>query len=262
MTTRHSRNHGSLGVNPRRVVAVAALLFATRAAGAQTQTATLAIVNGHVVTVDSTRPEAEAVAMAGDRILAVGTNAEVRRLATPRTRVIDAAGRLVIPGLIDGHGHYMALGESKLQLDLTTARTWDEIVARVADAARKAPRGAWIEGYGWHQEKWDHPPTPAVEGNPVHASLSAVSPNNPVVLSHASGHATFVNAAMLRLAGITNATPNPAGGEILRDASGAATGLLRESAQDLTDRARTRTVRDGNRYRGGAGHSGPAEGRG
>ena len=77
MTTRHSRNHGSIGVNPRRVVAVAALLFATRAAGAQTQTATLAIVNGHVVTVDSTRPEAEAVAMAGDRIIAVGTNAEV-----------------------------------------------------------------------------------------------------------------------------------------------------------------------------------------
>jgi len=240
MTTRHSRDRALILLNPRRVVAVAALLVATRAAGAQTQTATLAIVNGHVVTVDSTKPEAEAVAMAGDRILAVGTNAEVRRLTTPRTRVIDAAGRLVIPGLIDGHGHYMALGESKLQLDLTTARTWDEIVARVADAARKVPRGAWIEGYGWHQEKWDHPPSPAVEGNPVHASLSAVSPNNPVVLSHASGHATFVNAAMLRLAGITNATPNPAGGEILRDASGAATGLLRESAQDLTDRARTR----------------------
>ena len=146
----------------------------------------------------------------------------------------------MIPGLIDGHGHYMALGESKQQLDLTTARTWDEIVARVAAAARKAPRGAWIEGFGWHQEKWEHPPSPAVEGNPVHASLSAVSPNNPVVLSHASGHAVFVNAAMLRLAGITNATPNPSGGEIPHDASGAPTGLLRESAQHLIDAARTR----------------------
>jgi predicted amidohydrolase YtcJ len=159
---------------------------------------------------------------------------------TPRTRVIDANGKLVIPGLIDGHGHYMALGESKLQLDLTTARTWEEIVARVAAAARAAPRGSWIEGFGWHQEKWDHPPSPAVEGNPVHASLSAASPNNPVVLSHASGHAIFVNEAMLRLAGITNATANPPGGEILRDASGAATGLLRESAQHLVEPARTR----------------------
>jgi predicted amidohydrolase YtcJ len=219
---------------------LALLLGAAGNASAQSGTATLAIVNGHVVTVDSATPEAEAVAMAGDRILAVGTTAEVRRLVTPSTQVIDAKGRLVIPGLIDGHGHYMSLGESKLQLDLTTARTWDEIVARVATAARTAPRGTWIEGFGWHQEKWDRPPSPAVEGNPVHASLSAVSPNNPVVLSHASGHAIFVNAAMLKLAGITNATPNPAGGEIVRDASGAATGLLRESAQDLTDRARTR----------------------
>ena len=224
----------------RACVAMATALLVARVADAQTQSATLAIVNGHVVTVDSAKPEAEAVAMAGDRILAVGTNAEVRKLVTSRTQVIDAQGRLVIPGFIEGHGHLLGLGDTKRQLDLTTARTWDEIVSRVAAAARAMPRGAWIIGHGWHQEKWDRPPVPIVEGNPVHASLSAASPNNPVLLAHASGHASFVNAVALRLAGITNATRAPEGGEIARDASGAATGLLRESAQDLVERAQER----------------------
>ena len=146
----------------RGCVALVAALLAARIADAQTQSATLAIVNGRVVTVDSAKPEAEAVAMAGDRILAVGTNAEVRRLVTPRTQVIDARGRLVIPGFIEGHGHLLGLGDTKRQLDLTTARTWDEIVARVAAAARAAPRGAWIIGHGWHQEKWSSTPQPNV----------------------------------------------------------------------------------------------------
>jgi predicted amidohydrolase YtcJ len=200
-------------------------------------TATLVLLNGHVVTVDSTKPDAQAVAVAGDRILAVGSDAEISRLVGPSTRVIDVKGRLVTPGFTDGHGHFMDLGETKLQLDLTTARTWDDIVAQVGRAARRAKPGEWILGYGWHQAKWDRLPVPSVEGNPVHASLSAVSPDNPVVLSHASGHATFVNARALALAGVTRNTKDPAGGEIVRDASGEATGMLRESAQDLTARA-------------------------
>jgi len=215
---------------------LALALLCASSASAQSRTATLAIVNGHVVTVDSAKPEAEAVAIAGDRILAVGTTAEVRRLVGRRTRVIDANGRLVIPGFIEGHGHYMGLGESKLQLDLTTARTWDEIVARVAAAVRTTPRGAWIEGFGWHQEKWERPPSPAVEGNPVHASLSAVSPDNPVVLVHASGHGVFVNARALALSGITRATSNPPGGDILKDAGGEPAGFLRENAAQLVKR--------------------------
>ncbi len=222
----------------RRAGLLAGLLLATSAAGAQT--ATLALVGGHVVTVDSTKPEAEAIAIAGNRILAVGTNEEIRKLVGPSTRVIDLKGRLAIPGLIDGHGHFMELGESKRQLDLTTARTWDEIVAKVAAAARTAPPGTWLVGFGWHQAKWDRPPVPMVEGNPVHASLSAVSPNNPVLLSHASGHAVFVNARALQLAGIRRGTPNPAGGEIVRDAHGEATGLLREAAQLLPEAVRAR----------------------
>jgi predicted amidohydrolase YtcJ len=204
------------------------------------QTATLALLDGHVVTVDSAKPEAQAIAISGEKILAVGTDAEIRALVGPSTRVIDLHGRLAIPGLIEGHGHLMGLGESKRELDLTTARTWDEIVARVAAAARTAPKGAWILGRGWHQEKWDRPPEPEVEGNPVHASLSAASPDNPVVLEHASGHASFVTARAMALAGIDRSTPNPAGGEIVHHTHGEPTGLLRESAQDLTEAAQAR----------------------
>jgi predicted amidohydrolase YtcJ len=222
-------------------VAILALAIGPSLATAQTPTATLVLTNGKIVTVDSARPEAQAVAINGDRIVAVGTSAEIRRYVTPSTKVIDLQGKLAIPGFIDGHGHYMGLGQSKLQLDLTKARVWDDIVAQVADAAKKAKPGEWIIGRGWHQAKWEKPPVPAVEGNPVHTSLSAVSPNNPVVLTHASGHASFVNAKAMELAGITKSTANPSGGEIVHDAQGNPTGMLRESAQRLTGPARARS---------------------
>ena len=212
-----------------------AALLAIPAAHAQAPAAqpTLILTNGRIVTVDSARPEAQAVAIAGDRILAVGTSAEIARLATPATRVIDLEGKLAIPGFIEGHGHYMGLGQAKLQLDLTTARTWDDIVAMVAEAAKKAAPGEWILGRGWHQEKWERQPVPMVEGNPVHAALSAASPNNPVYLTHASGHGSFVNAKAMELARIDRNTKNPDGGEIVHDAQGNPTGLLRETAQGL-----------------------------
>ncbi|MEO5816486.1 MAG: amidohydrolase [Gemmatimonadaceae bacterium] len=210
-------------------------------ATAQGAAPTLVLVNGHIVTVDSLEPEVEAVAIKDDRIIAVGTTRDIRKLVRSQTKVIDLEGKLAVPGFIDGHGHYMGLGQSKLQLDLTKAHTWDDIVAMVARAAKTAKPGEWILGRGWHQAKWDRPPVPAIEGNPVHASLSAVSPNNPVVLTHASGHASFVNGKALELAGVTKETQNPAGGEIVRDATGNATGMLRESAQRLTGPVRARS---------------------
>ena len=145
--------------------------------------------------------------------------------------MIDLGGRLAIPGFIEGHGHFLGLGQSKMSLNLSGAGSWDEIVAMVAAAAKEARPGAWILGRGWHQEKWTQPPQPNVEGFPVHTSLSRVSPKNPVLLTHASGHAGFANALALERAGIAAKTPNPPGGEILRDASGNPTGLLRETAQ-------------------------------
>jgi predicted amidohydrolase YtcJ len=222
----------------RCTLAVAlALLMPGAPAAAAPPPADLVLRNGTLVTMDAARPRAEALATRGDTIVAVGSWAEVEPYVGPRTQVIDLGGRLAIPGFIEAHGHFTSLGESKLGLDLTRARSWDEIVALVGGAARNAAPGQWIVGRGWHQEKWTSTPTPAVEGFPLHASLSAVSPHNPVLLEHASGHASFANAKALALAGIGRDTRDPEGGQILRDRGGEATGLLRETASDVVERA-------------------------
>lgn len=195
--------------------------------------ADLVLVNGRVVTVDPAMPEVEAIAVRGDRIVAVGVTDEIEALVGAATRVIDLDGRLAIPGFIEGHGHYTSLGQSKMILDLTQATTWDEIVAMVAEAVEGTPPGEWIQGRGWHQEKWRVAPGVTVDGVPVHAELSAVSPLNPVVLGHSSGHAAFANARALAMADIGSGTPDPEGGTIVRDAAGDATGLLRENADAL-----------------------------
>ncbi len=213
-------------------------------AGESETRADLVLLNGKVVTVDPDRPEAEAVAISGDRILAVGSDERVRALASPSAEVIDLRGRLAIPGFIEGHGHYMSLGRAKMILDLTAVRGWSEIVEMVAEAAREAEPGEWITGRGWHQEKWDDAPERLVEGVPTHHTLSAASPENPVLLTHASGHAGFANARALELAGITAETPDPPGGEIVRGPGGEPTGLLRETAQGLVGRARARAEAD------------------
>ncbi|HZR08885.1 MAG TPA: amidohydrolase [Myxococcales bacterium] len=203
------------------------------ATAVQTDPADLVLLHGEVVTVDAKQPRAQAIAVRGDRILAVGSDAEIGKLTGAGTKIIDLRGRLALPGFIEGHGHFLGLGESKLVLDLTKARSWDDIVAQVAEAARSAKPGSVIHGRGWHQEKWVRPPQPNVEGVPLHASLDSVSPANPVVLEHASGHAVFVNAAALELASITRKTPDPSGGEIVKDEHGEPTGLLKETAQRL-----------------------------
>ena len=204
---------------------------------AQMSPATLVLRNGKIVTVDTAMPQAQAVAISGDRIAFVGSNGAVQKFVGPNTQVIDLQGRLAIPGLIESHGHFMGLGNSKLTLDLMDVRDWNEIVSMVAAAAKQAKPGEWILGRGWHQEKWSSVPKPNVEGFPFHDELSEVSPNNPVLLTHASGHASFVNAKAMELANITSTTQNPSGGEILKDANGRPIGLLRETASGLANRA-------------------------
>ncbi len=219
---------------------VVAVLLGQAGPAAQTPAggpASLVLRNGTIITVDDGTPEARAVAVRGDRIVAVGSEAEVQPYIGPGTKVIDLKGATAIPGIIESHGHFMGTGEMKLGLDLMNVANWDEVIAMVADAARKAKPGQWIEGRGWHQEKWNKTPVPAVEGFPIHDALSRVSPDNPVVLSHASGHATFANARAMALAGITRETPNPPGGEILKDASGNPIGVFRETASGLLARA-------------------------
>lgn len=219
------------------VLSLTAILAAGCGAAPQVEPADLVLTNGKVVTVDALRPEAQAIAIIGDRIVAVGSAREIRAYVGGNTEVIDLGGRLAIPGFIEGHGHFMGIGQAKMILDLTTARSWDEIVEMVAEAAKTAEPGEWIFGRGWHQEKWESVPEPNVDGVPLHDALSAVSPNNPVYLTHASGHASFANARALELAGIGARTRDPAGGTIVRDATGRATGLLRETAQAIVSRA-------------------------
>ncbi len=206
--------------------------------------ANLVIVNGKVVTVDEALPEAEGLAVRGDRIVAIGNSSDLRRFVGPATQLIDLEGRLVIPGFIEGHAHFKGVGEAQLDLKLMPATSWEEIVEMVGDAAKRAKAGEWIVGRGWHQEKWTSRPTPNVEGFPTHASLDAVSPDNPVLLTHASGHASFVNAKAMAVSDINAATADPPGGEILKDAAGHPTGLLRETASGLVHTGRGDPARE------------------
>ena len=223
---------------------VAAALIATVAGGVRLlsqqgpapQPADLVLRNGRIVTLDATRPEAQAIAARNGAIVAVGSDAEVGRFVGPATQVIDLRGQFAMPGFIEGHGHFTGVGENKLNLDLMNTKSWEEIVHQVALAAEKAKPGEWIVGRGWHQEKWTSVPQPNVEGFPLKESLDRVSPNNPVILTHASGHAAFVNSKALEVSGVTKATPNPEGGEILKDKAGNPTGLMRETASRLIRR--------------------------
>ena len=195
--------------------------------------ADLVLTGGRVVTVDTADTEVEAVAVRGSDIMALGSSDEIAEYIGSDTQVVELEGRLAIPGFIEGHGHFLGLGSSLLVLDLNTADTWQDIVDQVAAAVAEAEPGEWIHGRGWHQEKWSETPDGAVEGNPVHQALSSVSPDNPVRLGHASGHAAFVNAKAMEVSGINKDSENPFGGEIVRDAKGEPTGLLRETAQGL-----------------------------
>ena len=213
-------------------------LLALLAAPLYAQPADLVLRNGKIVTMNPSAPVAQALAVRAGKITALGADRAAAQWIGPATKVIDLHGMLAIPGFIEGHGHFTGVGEFRMGLDLREARTWDEIVAQVARAVKQAKPGEWIVGRGWHQSKWTTPPTPNVEGFPLHDSLDKVSPNNPVVLTHASGHASFVNGKALELAGVTPKTPNPTGGEILKDAKGVPTGLLRERASGVISKAR------------------------
>ena len=192
--------------------------------------ADLVLVGGKIVTVDEANLEVEALAAKDGLIVALGNRDEVEAYVGDGTEVIDLAGALAVPGFIEGHGHFTSLGDSRIQLDLTKAASWQEIVDQVAAAVAEAEPGEWIRGRGWHQDKWSAAPEPQVKGFPLHASLSTVSPENPVLLTHASGHGLFANAKAMELAGIDRTTPDPPGGEILKDGSGEPAGFLSETA--------------------------------
>ncbi len=192
--------------------------------------ADLVLRNGRIVTVDGQSPQVSALAIKGDRITAVGNDRDMLRFTGRKTQVIDLKGMLAIPGFIEGHGHFYSLGASLMELELRYTNNWDAIISLVAEGVKKLKPGTWIIGRGWHQDKWDAKPQPNVEGLPFHHKLSAVSPHNPVFLSHTSGHGVFINKAAMQAAGISRISVDPSGGEIVRDEYGEPIGMLREYA--------------------------------
>ncbi len=218
-------------------VFVLVFMMATLFGCAKKEPADLVLKNGKIVTVDESLPEAEALAVRGDVIVAVGSGNKIESYIGESTKVIDLEGKLAIPGFIESHGHFTSIGRAKMQLDLMDVKNWDEVIAMVAEAAKDAEPGAWILGRGWHQEKWDKTPDPNVDGLPYHQELSEVTPENPVFLSHASGHSGYSNAKAMELGGVTKDTPDPPGGEIVKDPAGNPIGVFRETAQGLVRRA-------------------------
>ena len=196
----------------------------------QQQPADLVVLNARIYTADANRPTAEALAVRAGRIAFVGSARGALALAGPRTERLDLAGRTVLPGIVDAHAHLLGLGQALRTVDLVGTRSYEEVVARVAERAKTARPGEWIRGRGWDQNDW------ADTRFPAHEALSRAVPNNPVYLTRVDGHAALVNAKALELAGVTRATPDPAGGRFIRDSSGAPTGVLIDGAQGVVGR--------------------------
>ncbi|MBT8079978.1 MAG: amidohydrolase family protein, partial [Gammaproteobacteria bacterium] len=222
----------------RAVIAIVCSVFIAACNGESGTTepgpvADMVLTNGNIVTVDEALPRAAALAVIGDRIAAVGSMEEIARYIGNGTHIVNLEGTTAIPGFVEGHGHYTSFGGSLMILDFRYAKSFDEIIAQVAKAAESTPAGEWIIGRGWHQDKWEVRPQPSVEGLPLHDSLSAVTPDNPAMLIHTSGHGVFVNQKAMTLVELDESSVAPEGGEIVKDENGRPTGMMRESAQDV-----------------------------
>jgi predicted amidohydrolase YtcJ len=192
--------------------------------------ADLIVTNAKIWTVDAARPTAEAVAVLGDRIVAVGSESEIAAWRGPKTSVIDAHGKRLLPGFNDAHVHFVSGGMQLDSVQLNDATSAEEIKRRVGERAAQTPKGEWITGGDWDETKWNPPRLPTRE------LIDPVTGDRPVFLSRYDGHMGLANSAALRAAGITAATPDPAGGVIVRDQRGEPTGALKDAAADLMDR--------------------------
>ncbi len=204
--------------------------------------ADLVLRGGVIATLDPLQPQVQALAIRDGRIEAMGSDEAIAHYVGANTKVMDLRGAFVTPGFIEGHGHLLGTGRSLMELNVGKAPNWDAIVEMVKAAVAKAKPGEWIMGTGWQQSKWNKVPQPNVDGLPLPTSLDAVSPNNPVVLEHVSGHGIYANAVALKLAGITSKTPDPPGGSIVHDAQGSPIGMLRDTADGAVFRAYSRYV--------------------
>lgn len=221
--------HGARSPIRRPPLAASLLLLASSLAAQQTP-ADLIVTHARIYTVDDSHPFVSALAVRGGRIAFVGSEREALLLRGAQTRVVDAGGETIIPGMIDAHAHLFGLGTFLRDIDLTDTRSYDAIVTRVAARVKDVPAARWVIGRGWDQNKWGD------TRFPTHEALSRVTPNNPVALRRIDGHALLVNAAAMKAAGVTAATKDPAGGRIERGAGGEPTGVFVDNAMGLVDR--------------------------
>jgi predicted amidohydrolase YtcJ len=199
--------------------------------------ADMILINGNIAAIDSLNQGASAIAIKDGRFLKIGTNEEIKALKNDKTQVIDLDGKFAMAGFIEGHGHFSGMGKSLMNINLMESKNWEQIVNAVAEKAKTSKPGEWIYGRGWHQEKWDKSPARQFGGYPYHDQLSEVTPDNPVILVHASGHSIFANKKAMETVGISKETPNPDGGNIVRDPKGEAIGVFEETAAGIVGSA-------------------------
>lgn len=212
------------------------ILLATFGCSSNHEIADSVFINGLIYTLDSNQPKAEAVAILDGKIQSVGNNETIKKFAGDKTEIIDLNGKFMTPGFIEGHAHFMGVGYASINLDLSDISSFEELIEKVENETAQLESGSWIVGRGWHQDKWDSISAPIVHGFPVHRNLSLVTPNHPVYLKHASGHAALANAKAMELAGVNMKTEFVDGGEIIKDQDGQPTGIFNEAAQSLVER--------------------------
>ena len=206
--------------------------------------ADMVLNNGNIYTVNKSSPKVSAVAISGGKIIAIGSDLDLESFIGDNTTVFDLKGLTMVPGFIESHGHIMGLGSALTRLDLNDIRNFEDLIQIISDATKDKQPGEWILGFGWHQNKLNNETEVLIKGFPTHHRISKVSPNNPVYLSHKSGHAGFANAYAMKIAGISsgekfnfdsrnNILDEINDGEIILDHHGYPTGIFNESAQRL-----------------------------
>ena len=220
----------SLGMTEKSPVmrAVAAILLFMSGITADAETAEIIFINGNIYTVNEKQLSAQAIAVKSDRIVFVGTNADAERFRGDKTRIVDLAGKAVMPGFTDSHCHIFGIGEREMTLNLEGTNAREDFVAKVKERVAQTERDKWITGRGWIETFWKP------SQFPTRADLDKIAPDNPVFLTRADGHAAVANSAALKIAAVTRETANPFGGDILKDPkTGEPTGMLLDNAMDL-----------------------------
>jgi predicted amidohydrolase YtcJ len=214
------------------VVILSILLSGFTFTGTKPAPADLVFIHGNVYTVNNRQPHAEAIAVRGDRIVYVGSNAGANKLVAPKTtRVVDLHGATVLPGMTDAHYHFIGVGQREMNLNLEGITSLEDFLAKVKARVDQTKPGDWVTGRGWIETFWQPPVFP------TRWDLDKIAPNNPVFLTRADGHGAVANSAALKIGGVTKDTKDPFGGQVLRDKeSGEPNGMLLDTAQGFVSR--------------------------